>query len=101
MGHNFGMSDLYYGKERYGYCNDRADTIFGCTRINKPQWSRCSAMDLRRVYTDFYDNWCLEGIVFIFFLAGRRLVETYKLQLGATLLQGGFHYLVISYLRLS
>ena len=27
----------------------------------KNEWSPCNVMDIRSVYTKFFDNWCMQG----------------------------------------
>ena len=47
------------------------DGIWDCNNDNKNQlmdfpawkteWSPCNAMDVRRMYTRYYDTWCMPG----------------------------------------
>ena len=62
IGHNLGMLDSP-GKDKNHpaewECGLHGNIMGGNQRV---EWSPCSVMDFRRMYTQYADNWCLEGM---------------------------------------
>ena len=65
LGHAMGMME-YGSDEQYPSwdCGTKGNVMYG---DNIGAWSRCNAMDFRRMYTKFHDNWCMPGIYSILF----------------------------------
>jgi len=57
LGHAMGMME-YGSDEQYPSwdCGTKGNVMYG---DNIGAWSRCNAMDFRRMYTKFHDNWCM------------------------------------------
>ena len=60
IGHSFGMMHLN---------GDQYDGIWDCKQNGvimggdwKVEWSPCNAMDVRRMYTEYHDIWCMPGM---------------------------------------
>ena len=68
IGHNLGLPDGWANNGAYPYrCLPDIGAYGGYIDImNSPKtqgifWSRCSAMDIRRLYMRYEDNWCMPG----------------------------------------
>ena len=42
----------------------------------REEWSPCNAMDFRRIYTEYNDNWCLPGNITICVVNANSIYET-------------------------
>ena len=64
IGHNFGLPDGWNNEGAYPYpCLPDNKAIIDVMnyRTQGIFWSRCSAMDIRRLYMQYEDNWCMPG----------------------------------------